>query len=130
MPIASSSAARKFVTSFTDAQPIHGWTTEHALRELWQNFRDGVQSSFPNQVIELKKQDGVLLYHARLKNTGRQVGFLDCRKKDRLCISQENCVLTLEHLQLASSKHPAGGSIGGHGEGFKVAINLLLRLGA
>ena len=62
---------------------------------------------------------------ARLKASGEQIGSLDCATMNRLVISQKKCVLGLEHLQLASEK---SSGIGGHGEGFKVGINLLLRM--
>jgi hypothetical protein len=54
-----------------------------------------------------------------------QVGYVDFRNENKLAISQRGVVLGEQHLQLASSKR--ANKIGGHGEGFKVGINLLLR---
>lgn len=32
-------------------QPMHGWTVQHAIRELWQNLRDGAAAAFGPGVL-------------------------------------------------------------------------------
>lgn len=59
---------------------------------------------------------------------GKHVGSVDCRDENVLSIEQHECILAIENLQLTSTKG-AGGEIGGHGEGFKLGINILLREG-
>ena len=53
---AAALAARKpngfeLATSFTDKQPMHGWLVAHAIRELWQNLRDGLAETFGDAEI-------------------------------------------------------------------------------
>ena len=112
-------------TSFTDAQPLHGWTSQHAMREIWQNFKDGLAQTYKSQKISLQRSETGLIT-AVLVRTREQVGFIDTRNKGKLVVSQKGAVLSEQHLQLASSKRGKT-TIGGHGEGFKVGINLLLR---
>jgi hypothetical protein len=115
-------------TSFTDKQPLHGWEPMHALRELWQNFRDGLQASFGDVQFSRAPNDKDC-YVARVKGeVDRYVGLVDCSDPNMLIIVQQQCILTIEHLQLASSK-TSEVDRGGHGEGFKLGINILLRLG-
>lgn len=148
-------------TSFTSAQPMHGWTLRHAIRELWQNFRDGVSAGFgagplvPSfssgraVLAELlheacREDDGetggfdfsgdgsvasndALLGRVSLSCGGVGVGSIDASAPDTLIFRQRFAALQPTHLLLASSK--GSSSAGAHGEGFKVAINFLLRHG-
>lgn len=115
------------VTSFTSSQPLHGWTRSHALRELWQNFKDGFRGTF-GRVKFSRDTTRPGYYVATTVPEWKHVGSVDCRDENVLSIEQHECILTIENLQLASMK---GGEreIGGHGEGFKLGINLLLREG-
>jgi hypothetical protein len=60
------------------------------------------------------------------QNAKIQVGEVQIEPNE-LRITQKYCFLEPYHLQLATTK--GRDSIGGHGEGFKVGINLLLRYG-
>jgi hypothetical protein len=114
------------VTSFTSSQPLHGWTEEHALRELWQNFRDGLVQTFGK--IRFSKESRDKMYYIATTLDGKHVGSVDCTNENVLSIVQQNCILSIDHLQLASSKISSK-DIGGHGEGFKLGVNILLRKG-
>eukprot|EP00128_Syssomonas_multiformis_P008970 Colp12_sorted_trinity150504_noHs@35235 len=117
------------LTSFTDSMPMYGWTAEHCVRELWQNFRDGLQVRFGPNIFIREAEPGY--YEAVLPVSDKQVtvGLLDARSRNQLLLRQSQCVLTVQHLQMASGKGGTINSIGGHGEGFKVGINILLRRG-
>ena len=134
----------RIVTNFTDCQPLIGWDTGHAMRELWQNFRDGLRARFsPAATVAVHRVHGNL-YEARLAPSGRVVGSLAVDPvAETLVLRQAECILGIECLDLASSKRGAlgggaaggvdaaapdseVGAIGGHGEGFKLGINLLL----
>jgi hypothetical protein len=119
-------ALGKLVTSFTTAQPLQGWRTTHALRELWQNFRDGLHADFGGNVTLARCSDR--LFVAREVH-GQLVGWLDSTRDDVIVISQAYCSLGVDYLQLATSKAAGGEFIGGFGEGAKVALCLLLRSG-
>lgn len=130
----ASQTPHRMVTSFTDQQPAHGWEPKHALREFWQNFKDGLRERFCGQHKDLKidmhAEPGNDVFKAYFGT--REVGLVDVRTANQLVISQSQCILSLEALQLASFKranNDGGETIGGHGEGFKVGINLLLRHG-
>lgn len=110
------------ITSFTDSQPLHGWENVHAIREIWQNFRDGLHARFGPSVV-MRRAGDERVYEARHGN--RVVGRLDCSQNDRFHLTQYECVLPIDCLDLATTKHTEG-AIGGHGEGFKLGINLLL----
>lgn len=148
---AAAAAAAKpgdfdLATSFTNAQPMHGWSLQHCARELWQNLRDGVASSFgagplvPTFSIdqpvmaELLRTLGAakpaaepLLGHIALTWGDVSVGSVDASDASALIFRQRFAVLHPRHLLLASTK--GADSAGAHGEGFKVAINFLLRHG-
>jgi hypothetical protein len=112
------------VTSFTDKMPLVGWTNLHAVRELWQNFRDGLADTFGAKGLVIKQNSPTQYF---VESNGKIVGELNCQREGFLTIRQEGCNLKLHHLQLASDK--GTDHAGGHGEGFKVAIALLLRNG-
>lgn len=163
-------------TSFSSAQPMHGWTLQHAVRELWQNLRDGAADAFgPGPLVprfsiggralarmlhgglrdkdtdeegeeneKRKKRRGEgggaassemreayaeapMLGRIELSCGGVSVGSVDAAAPDTLVFQQRFATLQPRHLLLAGSK--AGSSAGAHGEGFKVAANLLLRHG-
>jgi hypothetical protein len=119
----------EIVTSFTDSQPLHGWRIEDAVRELWQNYKDGVQTRFKCK-IDLRtvyNESNMLIRVSSHLPSGEEVGSLDLSHPRQLILRQKYCMLNPGHLQLASGKRTSDGSIGGHGEGFKVGLNLLLR---
>lgn len=131
---AAEQVPRRMVSSFTDQQPAHGWTSQHALREFWQNFKDGLREQFCSNSKELQidmhAEPGNDVFKAYFGT--REVGYINAQTPNQLEISQSHCILSLEALQLASFKRSDGENgetIGGHGEGFKVGINLLLRHG-
>ncbi len=97
------------VTSFTDAQPLHGWENVHAIRELWQNFRDGLHTRFGAGVT--MHCTAARVFEAR--QGARVVGRLDCSRPD---LFQLERILAIDCLNLASTKREEG-DIGGHGEG-------------
>lgn len=109
-----------------------GWTLEHAIRELWQNFRDGVAAAFgEGSLVPSFRGDGRrprgLAGHIALSREGVPVGSVDASTPDVLIFRQRFAVLQPRHLALASVK--SGNAVGAHGEGFKVAINFLLKRG-
>jgi predicted metal-dependent hydrolase len=116
----------ELVTSFTDKQPLHGWTAEHAIRELWQNFKDGLRKTFG--AVKFSRLEGSPNFYVGKDSTGQIVGNVNCTELNQLVITQDQSILTIENLQLASVKQNDR-DIGGHGEGFKLGINILLRQG-
>jgi len=125
---------KQIVTSFTDQAPIHGWEPKHALREIWQNFRDGLRERFCSSSEKhniVMNREGNAYFFATFGT--EVVGSIDLRTPNKLIIYQSQCILGIEALQLASfksdNKDKTQKTIGGHGEGFKVGINLLLRKG-
>jgi hypothetical protein len=123
-----------FETSFSNAQPMHGWTKEHAIRELWQNLRDGVAVAFGAGRLEPSftrpcSAGGVpdAIGRVVLKLRGIVVGEVDASTPGVLTLRQRCGIICPRHLMLASAKGES--AAGAHGEGFKVAINLLLRHG-
>ncbi|KAI8902801.1 hypothetical protein BC833DRAFT_571671 [Globomyces pollinis-pini] len=121
--------SKEIITSFTDSQTLHGWKPEDSLREIWQNFKDGLKNTFHEKVkLEIVDKMGDSCGIEGYVND-QKVGSVDLRNKDKISIRQKFCLLNESHLQLASSKGNGENTIGGHGEGFKVGINLLLRKG-
>lgn len=124
-------------TSFSNSQPMHGWTAEHAVRELWQNLRDGVVASFDMGVTDtlvptITATTRRLAGRLELKLGGVAVGSVDACTADTLVFRQLYAVLQPRHLALSSVKDGnvnGGRAAGAHGEGFKVAVNFLLRRG-
>ena len=148
-------------------QPMHGWTVQHAVRELWQNLRDGAAAAFGPGPLEMtfsasrctlerllqdaedrleggeeaeeRYDDGEeedregdefavpLLGRIELSCGGIRVGSINASAANTLIFTQRFAALQPRHLLLASSK--SGAAAGAHGEGFKVAINLLLTRG-
>jgi hypothetical protein len=111
----------QMITSFTDKQPLHGWVKADAIREFWQNFKNGLSNTFEGADIRFSVENDLVLARAGQHELGR----VDLRDRDSIVFTQKFCLLEESHLQLASFK--SKDSIGGHGEGFKVGINLLLR---
>lgn len=130
---------------------MHGWTKEHAIRELWQNLRDGVASVFGEGRLTptFSGASAGLAGRIELQVDGVEVGFVDASARNTLVLQQRFAVLQPRHLALASVK--TGSAAGAHGEGavesdvrkcvslysrrldhsagFKVAINFLLNRG-
>jgi hypothetical protein len=106
-------------TSFSSHQPMHGWTAAHAIRELWQNLRDGVASVFGGADEGLtptfSEASGELAGRIALSVKGGDVGSVDATAKNSLVFRQRYGVLQPKHLALASVK--TGSAAGAHGEG-------------
>lgn len=118
----------EMVTSFTSDQPMHGWTIDHALRELWQNLRDGVMRIIGAGHKFQVKYEGDHSGRIRLEVYGHEFAYVDLSVPDQLVLRQSYTVLQPKHLTLASSKDDARFA-GCHGEGFKVAVNFLHQKG-
>src|SRR3989338_7489411 len=124
-----SSLTKEIETSCSKFQPLSGWDLHHALRELWQNLTDGISATFirrlpPDNNFRIV-QESRKLFKAFIDDY--EIASIDLTQEDTIEIFQLYCILNEQALQLSSTKTDL--DIGGHGEGMKNAINILLRNG-
>ena len=107
-------------TSFSSAQPMVGWELPHAIRELWQNMRDGLTRAFGGAI--LVPTVGPTSTELRVSALPDPlVGSIAYDNPDTLVLRQRFAVLEVKHLLLASSKQSASDddAAGCHGEGLR-----------
>lgn len=133
-------------TSFTRDYMVK-WEPWHAVREILQNFFDGIRCTFTPSAVPLNciKCEEVLDFHSidlPLHDEPKKMwcfsiclpggvvqpaGYVMVTESE-LVVHQLYCNLTEEHALLRSTKN-TGGMAGGFGEGFKVAAVVLLKQG-
>ncbi|KIW19323.1 hypothetical protein PV08_03617 [Exophiala spinifera] len=121
------------------------WGPEHAFRELYQNWKDGILSSFKldvnlfKPIIKESKLSINITVHApqptpgtSRRNQGSQLlGFITFKKKSgQLIMSNFQAMLERHHLILGHSTKRNDRKLAGfHGEGFKLAALIMVRDG-
>jgi hypothetical protein len=102
----------EMLTSLTNKMPMHGWRTEHAAREVWQNTVDGCTPVF-GEVKPVRAGPGrvELLTAAE----AAPVAWVDSTAPDALLITQYMTVLLPKQLQLGSFKEGRMLAAGCHG---------------
>ena len=123
----------RHASSFTNRQLMHGWDKSHAVRELWQNLRDGVKEAYSNGKGDVITTPRFEIARITLSVGGEDAAYVDWSAPGSLVLWQRYAVLKTQHLLLSSDKKDVRnehiGYAGCHGEGFKVAINFLLGRG-
>ena len=94
----------RMVTSFTDRQ-VSGWVMEDAIREIWQNFCNGLKKRFNGELkYKWVPEDTSLPIEKVVAFVGISKDGKISIKFDEIKITQKYRFLEPDHLQLTTTK--------------------------